>query len=185
MKPGRVVYMRINPKDCMSIVDALDKLYPREVSKEMSFEIATRIVLSAFLEGARSDRIIPDRDGFEYNEVMGRFPGVNTAPKVKMNFANALDKAQMLQPEVDDPRTHVTEQDKNKIERMKREADYRDLKELLEQNPERFNELYDRLDTMRRRWEGYVVEFGATPIVRNLDTTPTPTPAPATGPTAG
>lgn len=71
MRPGRVVTLRVNPKDCLSILDILDKaeLYiPR-----MGFSAAVSLALSSMLEAYRQGGHIPVRDGFEYGDMMSRF----------------------------------------------------------------------------------------------------------------
>lgn len=68
MRPGKIASVRVNPKDCMSIVDVLSKLgIP---TTNMSFSQATKIVLASALESFRQSKVIPDRDGFEYTEMM-------------------------------------------------------------------------------------------------------------------
>ena len=78
MTPGRVVRLRVNPRDAMSIVDVLDKV---ELSPtNMSFDQACSMVLATLLESARTANLIPrEREGFEYTEMMQRFTRVTKA----------------------------------------------------------------------------------------------------------
>lgn len=71
MKGGRVARIRLNPKDCMSIVDVLNRLdlHP----SGMSFSQGVSIVLSSLLESLRQNNVIPRRE-FEFNEFMAMFP---------------------------------------------------------------------------------------------------------------
>jgi hypothetical protein len=71
MSPGRVVRIRVNPKDCLGAVDVLAaaKIH----TNNMSFDQVVRLALSILLEQARVIEQIPRRDGFEYNDVMSTF----------------------------------------------------------------------------------------------------------------
>ena len=71
MRAGEVVQIRINPKDCMSVVDVLDK--SGAFIPGMSFPQAVSLAFSALLESVRGAGIIPERDGFEFSQLMGRF----------------------------------------------------------------------------------------------------------------
>lgn len=105
MKAGRVVRIRVNPKDVMSILDAM-KVLGLDV-KFFSLDNCTRIVLSALLEGARQQHILPDREGFEYQKMLDTVRGV-AAHAMKMQTTVMLDQAMgmddfqpkaMLQPQ--------------------------------------------------------------------------------------
>src|SRR3990167_11030885 len=71
MKPGEVVTIRVNPRDCISVTDVVERLgiYPQG----MSFSSAVAISLSSMLEFMREHKVIPVRDGFEYGERMSPF----------------------------------------------------------------------------------------------------------------
>lgn len=71
MRPGKIASVRVNPKDCMSIVDVLSKL--GIATTNLSFSQATKIVLASALESFRQNGAIPNRDGFEYSEMMAPF----------------------------------------------------------------------------------------------------------------
>ena len=70
-KPGQVVYIRLNPKDCMAIADFIQKL--GVFKPGMSLGHAASLILSATLEHHRTQGRIPIRSGFEYSEVMTPF----------------------------------------------------------------------------------------------------------------
>jgi hypothetical protein len=72
MRPGRVVSVRVNPKDCLAVIDVLEKV--GQLVPGMSFGQAVSLVLAISLETARSNKFIPTRDGFEYSEMMQQFP---------------------------------------------------------------------------------------------------------------
>lgn len=71
-RPGRVVQIRLNPKDCMSAIDLWDKL---QITIEgVSFAQVVSTALNSSLETFRRNGILPERQGFEYSEMMARFP---------------------------------------------------------------------------------------------------------------
>ena len=72
MKPGRTTYIRVNPKDCMSIIDVLKKI--DYTPSGISFGQAVSVALGSMLESLRQAGVIPTRDGFEYLEMMKFFP---------------------------------------------------------------------------------------------------------------
>ena len=79
MRPGKVATIRINPKDCMAVLDVC-----RSVGIELqgaSFASLTSLALSSLLQTMRDHKIIPERDGFEYGEMMAPFTGGNNARK--------------------------------------------------------------------------------------------------------
>lgn len=67
-KIGQVVRVRVNPKDCMACVDVA-----RQAGYDpgpMSFSQVVSITVGIVLESLRQNKIIPDRDGFEYADIM-------------------------------------------------------------------------------------------------------------------
>lgn len=71
MRAGQVVRIRVNPKDCMSAIDILAKAgVPTE---GISFSAIVSLAFSAITEGLRKQGTIPDRDGFEYTQMMQPF----------------------------------------------------------------------------------------------------------------
>lgn len=71
MRAGRVINLRIRPKDCMTVVDLAETL---NLPKDASFSHAAAIAFHALCQLVRDNKLVPDRDGFEYNQMMARFP---------------------------------------------------------------------------------------------------------------
>lgn len=72
LAPGRVVKLRVNPTDCISVAQVLDALGVQVGL--ISFDQAVRIALSSLLESARAAGVIP-QPSFDNNldQVMQRF----------------------------------------------------------------------------------------------------------------
>lgn len=93
-KGGRIIRMRVPPQDCMSVLDGIVKL-GLDMNK-LSFDAATRIVLSALLEGARKDGVLPQREGFEYLQMMrDHLPPDRMPHKLKLQATLVVDNALM------------------------------------------------------------------------------------------
>jgi hypothetical protein len=98
MIPGRVVRVRLSPRDCMGIADVVDKI--EQYIPGMSFDVAVRLALSAALETFRANGSIPTRDGFEYTEMMDKYEST----KADARRQQALSKAFHMQgPDVKSP----------------------------------------------------------------------------------
>lgn len=64
MKAGHVASIRINPRDCQSVLDTLDAAgVPR---RALSFAQCVSLALGCLLETARRGGVIPEPDEFEY-----------------------------------------------------------------------------------------------------------------------
>lgn len=85
MRPGRVVYIRVNPKDCMSAIDVCTKIGLN--IKGMSFAQVVSVAFSSALEGLRQNAIIPSREGYEFSQMMLPYP----AKPMKGERGRALD----------------------------------------------------------------------------------------------
>lgn len=85
LKAGVVTSLRINPKDCMSIVDVLEKT--GLLKSGMSFSSMAALTLSVLLETMRERGDIPTRDGFEFSEMVGQYLNGNQSKKVAINKA--------------------------------------------------------------------------------------------------
>lgn len=72
MRPGRVVSIRVSPKDCLSSIDIIEKLGLHIPG--VSFAQVVSIAYSSMLESMRQNGVIPTRDGTEYNRMMLAFP---------------------------------------------------------------------------------------------------------------
>lgn len=71
MKAGHVVTIRINPRDCQSVLDVLDAAgVPR---KALSFAQCVSLSLGSLLETARRNGLIPEPDEFEYLNRMSEY----------------------------------------------------------------------------------------------------------------
>lgn len=86
MRAGQVVRIRVNPKDCVSVLDVM-KAGGIDISK-MSYSSIVSLALSAMLQGLRDGGTIPDRDGFEYAEMME--PYLRNGQGGKIKIANQL-----------------------------------------------------------------------------------------------
>lgn len=64
MKAGHVATIRVNPRDCQSVLDVLDAAgLPR---KSLSFAQCVSLALGSLLETARRSNMIPEPDEFQY-----------------------------------------------------------------------------------------------------------------------
>lgn len=86
MRAGQVVRLRVNPKDCVSVLDVMSKS-GIDISK-MSYSSIVSLALSAMLQGLRNGGTIPDRDGFEYQEMME--PYLRNGQGSKIKIANQI-----------------------------------------------------------------------------------------------
>lgn len=98
---GRVVKIRINPDDCMSVIDVIAQtgLLP----KGASFAQVVTTALATLLEGVRRAKIIPTRDGFEYAAMMAEYqdqPHIDRARKLDITQAVALGRLHGAMPAV-------------------------------------------------------------------------------------
>ena len=90
MRPGKVASIRVNPKDCMGVVDVVEAAGLRV--EGMSFPAMVSLALGSLLQTMRDQGIIPDRAGFEYNEIMAPFHGSRRS-KRKLEITDTIHKA--------------------------------------------------------------------------------------------
>jgi hypothetical protein len=64
MKGGIVATIRINPEDCQSVLDVMEKA--GVTTRGMSFAAMASLAMSSLLNAARQDGIIPTPDPFQY-----------------------------------------------------------------------------------------------------------------------
>jgi len=77
-KAGMVVRIRVNPRDCLSILDVVRG----ENLQGMSFSAITSLAVSCMLEHLRQQEIIPRNAGFDYKERMAPYEeGKSTSNK--------------------------------------------------------------------------------------------------------
>ena len=89
MKPGRVVSIRLNPRDCLAVIDVVEKLSLN--IRGMSFSQAVSIALASAMESLRQAGAIPERDGFEFTEMMQRYPAVTKGARGQaLRITNAM-----------------------------------------------------------------------------------------------
>lgn len=104
MKPGEVVTIRVNPRDCMAVADIVQSVGMNV--QGMAFSQAVAIALSALLETMRASKAIPEREGFEYLEVMKPYV-VKKRSGRKLDIAkfvvNIGDEHRVPALKVDDP----------------------------------------------------------------------------------
>ena len=89
MKAGLVVRLRVNPKDCQSILDLLNKV--GVPYNNLSFSQCTSLALASLLETARTHKTLPEPDPFQFINRMGNFIGQgHTMQRKRLAAANAL-----------------------------------------------------------------------------------------------
>lgn len=75
LRAGQVVRIRVNPTDCLSVLDALEKAGINVRQQGMSFSQCVSLALSSLLMGARQQGWLPEPDGFQYANRMSQFRG--------------------------------------------------------------------------------------------------------------
>lgn len=83
LRPGNVVTIRINPTDCMSVVDVVKQA--GVLTPGMSFASMVSLSLSSVMQTLRDQGIIPERDGFEYLEIVGPYISKQDARKIEIS----------------------------------------------------------------------------------------------------
>ena len=100
MREGRVIYIRVSPKDCMGVVDVLKVLEIKPSG--MSFAQATSIAFSSAMESLRQSSIIPTRDGFGYGEMMSVFPPDSKASRGRKLEMSKIVQGRSIRPIIED-----------------------------------------------------------------------------------
>ena len=73
LKAGRVSRIRVNPKDCQSVLDIMKAA---EIdTRSMSFDMQVSLAFSSLLNSARTANLIPEPDPFEYLNRMTPYIG--------------------------------------------------------------------------------------------------------------
>jgi hypothetical protein len=86
MRAGQVVRIRVNPKDCMSVLDVMEVTGMQ--TQGMSFSAIVSLALSSAMEGLRQQGVIPTRTGFEFSDMMSVYlRGSSQGRKVAMTNA--------------------------------------------------------------------------------------------------
>jgi hypothetical protein len=90
LRPGMVATIRVNPKDCMAVLDVVKAA---GLSTDgMSFAAMTSLAFSSLLQTMRDQEVIPDRDGFEYLDMMQPYLGSKNNKK-KVAITKTLQNA--------------------------------------------------------------------------------------------
>jgi len=127
MTPGIVVSLRVNPTDVMAVIDTLS--YLGIPSANLSFNQATKLVLSASLESHRQAGIIPRRGGFEYSEMLEPFQQQGFGARGRrLQVAKLLAQPTTVVPPVETP------------ERRARKVRYEELLFRRNEDPMNFND---------------------------------------------
>ena len=100
LTPGRIARIRVNPQDCMGVLDTMKLLELKP--EKFTFDQAVRIVLSSLLESARSHGAIPRRDGFEYSQMMAQFIQRITSDRTKTFEVTRLLNTASIRPVLPD-----------------------------------------------------------------------------------
>jgi hypothetical protein len=87
LRAGEVVRIRVNPTDCLSVLDLLDVVGINY--RAMSFSQCVSLALSSLLETVRHNGNLPHPDGFEYLQRMQPFRG-HYSQKKKLEITNAI-----------------------------------------------------------------------------------------------
>jgi len=101
MRPGRVVQVRLNAKDCMAVVDIIQQCHM--FVQGMSFSHAASIAFACMAETFRKNEVIPTRVGFEYSDMMASFP-----PSIKGRGAFQFKLHKTLTPQFSEEYTYPT-----------------------------------------------------------------------------
>ena len=110
---GRVARIRVNPQDCMAVVDVLRLLELKP--EQFTFDQAVRVALSSLLESARSHNAIPRRDGFEYSQMMSQFIQRFTTDRTKTFEVTKLINTASIRASVPD---HTAERKFRRFEEL-------------------------------------------------------------------
>lgn len=91
MKPGRVIKIRVNPRDCMTAVDIVSQT--GDMPRGISFAQVVSVAMSTAFNTLREHDIVPKREGFEYSQMMEPFkdqPHLDRARKLAITKAFEL-----------------------------------------------------------------------------------------------
>lgn len=88
MRAGVVVRIRVNPKDCQSVIDLMEKIGIRTAG--MSYASCVSLALSSLMEAARSQQILPEPDPFQYLNRMEKFQVMSPNQVRKLEITNGI-----------------------------------------------------------------------------------------------
>lgn len=107
LRPGIVSSIRVNPKDCMSVIDVMEKAGVN--IQGMSFSGMVSLALSSLLENCRTQNLIPTRDGFEFTEMVGPYLSQSHAKKVHVTKAIGNIGSEIKAPVIEQPKAQIKE----------------------------------------------------------------------------
>lgn len=84
---GVVVSIRVNPLDCLSVIDLLEQ--HDMIIRGQSFASMVSLAFSSMLAGLRKNGVVPTRDGFEFNDMMNRY-ATSSRDSRKLEVTNTL-----------------------------------------------------------------------------------------------
>jgi hypothetical protein len=88
LRAGQVVRIRVNPTDCLSVLDLMQAVGIKTTG--MSFSQCASLALSSLLHTARHSKILPEPDGFDYLQRMQPFAQGNISQKAKLEMTNRI-----------------------------------------------------------------------------------------------
>lgn len=97
--PGRVVQIRVSPRDCMACVDLVKKLEPDKpwgaLPPGSSFAQLVSFSLRVLCESARLSAVVPTREGFEFSELMEQWPDTpgSRSQARKVDISRTIERA--------------------------------------------------------------------------------------------
>lgn len=99
-RPGEVVSIRINPKDCLGILDLMDATKVSVANKSFPQMVST--ALAGFIQAARDNQVIPaEPDMFQYGPRMQRY--TNRKSSDAGSIASVMNGARFVQPQSEEP----------------------------------------------------------------------------------
>jgi hypothetical protein len=98
-----VLHIRLNPEDVMGCIDIIKQAGVNTTG--MSLAMVVRLAISAFLEGARQNGTIHQRDGFEYQEMINPF--VCTTQLKKLQVTASVRNTEIARVKVDMPASQI------------------------------------------------------------------------------
>jgi len=102
MRGGRVVKIRVNPVTCMAAIDTLNKV--GVLTPGMSFAQVVSSALWYLSQAAIDSGQLPKRDGFEYEQLMAKFPDQPHLDRSrKLGLTNTYRLAEVPQESSDTP----------------------------------------------------------------------------------
>lgn len=87
MRAGLVVNIRVNPRDCQTVLDVLDSIGYKRTGN--SFAQLVSLTLSSLLETQRMAGNVPEPDPFEYLNKLGEYIGQQRSSK-KLQVAKVI-----------------------------------------------------------------------------------------------